>query len=105
MKKIFLSLIVLLVCAFSAHALTLSNSYVLSDGVSSFYDTGASAYTLIDTDGTDDTAIATLFFEMAGLETTNTFGLYTYSIVDDKLSLEAPFRFLKVQTLTARVVR
>lgn len=57
------------------------------DGTEDYYDTGAEYVFLTDTDGTNDNAVATLFLEDAGFANTNTFGIYGFTMVDDKAQI------------------
>lgn len=78
--KILVGLFLGILIGSNAFALSIAQdgSYALVDGSNKYYDNGAEAYTLIDTDGTSDTAVSTLFFEIAGWANGNKFGLYTY---------------------------
>ena len=55
------------------------------EGTKGYYDTGAEYVFLTDTDGNNDNAVAYLFLEAAGFANTNTFGIYGFTMVDDKV--------------------
>jgi len=57
------------------------------DSLKNYYDTGAEAVSLTDTDGTIDSAIASLLFEFAGFKDTNTFGIYGFTENDGAVAI------------------
>lgn len=58
-----------------------------NQGLENFLDTGAEYVTLTDTDGQNDTAVASLLFEFAGFKNTNVFGIYSFSETDGIVSI------------------
>lgn len=82
MKKLTMLALLILLIASQSFALTITQdgTYGLTDPyiTGTKYDIGATVFGLTDTDGVSDTAVSTLFFEIAGWAPTNTFGLYTY---------------------------
>jgi hypothetical protein len=57
-------------------------------GLENFLDTGAEYVTLTDTDGVNDTAVASLLFEFAGFKNTNVFGIYSFTDVAGVVSVQ-----------------
>ncbi|MCF6179331.1 MAG: DUF4114 domain-containing protein [Geopsychrobacter sp.] len=81
MKKIIYALVVItFLTTGSAFALSISNdgNYTLDTTSGKYYDSGSEAFSLVDTDGVSDDTTALLYFEYAGFELKNKFGLYTY---------------------------
>lgn len=81
MKKLSAVLLIVGVFFFAGNAMALSLWDITEiSGTEDYYDTGAEAAVLTDTDGTADDATAFLLLELAGYAGTNTFGIYGYTI-------------------------
>ncbi|WP_319526057.1 DUF4114 domain-containing protein [uncultured Desulfosarcina sp.] len=84
MKKLSAVLLIVGVFFFAGNAMALSLYDITGiNGTEDYYDTGAEAAVLTDTDGTEDDAVAYLLLELAGYAGTNTFGICGYTIDGD----------------------
>jgi hypothetical protein len=82
MKKLIMTFLAVLLTAGTSFALAISGGHLEVDG-RTYYDSGAQAFKLIDSDGAQDDATAFLFLEIAGYAQSNTFGLYTFDRAPD----------------------
>jgi len=72
--------VLLMASASIASAITISNSgSILTADGHTYYDSGAEAVVLTDSDGISDSSTAFLFLELAGYAGSNTFGIYGYT--------------------------
>ena len=84
MKKLSTILLIVSVFFFTGNAMALSLYEITEiEGTGGYYDTGAEAAVLTDTDGTGDDATAYLLLELAGYAGTNIFGIYGYTVNQD----------------------
>ena len=82
---IFLILAVFLVAGSAIAVPTTLHDILGYEGTQGYHDTGAEYVFLTDTDGNNDNAVAYLFLESAGFADTNTFGIYSFTMVDDEV--------------------
>ncbi len=75
----FLAGAALMMATSSAMAISISNGKLVTASGKTYSDSGAEAVYLTDIDGTEDSATAFLFLELAGYAGVNTLGIYGYT--------------------------